>query len=167
MATLYAHNTKVVDDDAPRLAFVRHPVSYDLIGEYESKLDLPVHPNHPDMGVRRWNIGKGKIWLEGDDLGKMDVRLKEFADVALHDREARLESIERSDKRPIVHWLTDQNSTDGVLVGTKDDTNIHIEGKMERHKHAVGTIVQLERVGYARVMQDGSLMLCHEDLQDD
>jgi len=38
---------------------------------------------------------------------------------------------------------------------------------MERHKHAVGTIVQLERVGYARVMQDGSLMLCHEDLQDD
>jgi hypothetical protein len=119
------------------------------------------------MGVRRWNIGKGKIWLEGDDLGKMDVRLKEFADVALHDREARLESIERSDKRPIVHWLTEQNSTEGVLHGTKDNTSVHIEGRLERHKHPVGTIVQLERVGYARVMQDGSLMLCHEDLQDD
>jgi glutamyl-tRNA synthetase len=167
LATLYAHNTKVVDDDAPRLTFVRHPVSFDLIGDYESILDLPVHPNHPDMGVRRWNIGKGKIWLEGDDLGKMDVRLKEFADVALHDREARLESIERSDKRPIVHWLTEQNSTEGVLHGTKDNTSVHIEGRLERHKHPVGTIVQLERVGYARVMQDGSLMLCHEDLQDD
>ena len=86
---------------------------------------------------------------------------------ALHDREAQLESIERSDKRPIVHWLSDQNSTEGVLVGTKDDTVFRIEGRMERHKHPTGTIVQLERVGYARVMEDGSFMLCHEELQDE
>jgi hypothetical protein len=117
------------------------------------------------MGVRRWNLSSGKIWIESDDLEKMDLRLKEFADVALHDREARLESIERLDKRPIVHWLSDQNSTEGVLVGTKDDTHLHIEGRVERHKHPVGTIVQLERVGYARIMEDGNLMLCHEELQ--
>ena len=102
-----------------------------------------------------------------DDLEKMDLRLKEFADVALHDREARMESIERSDKRPIVHWLCDNNSTDGVLVGTKDDSMFHIEGRVERHKHPTGTIVQLERVGYARVMDNGNLMLCHEELQDE
>ena len=38
------------------------------------------------MGVRRWSLENGKVWLEGDDLEKMDLRLKEFADVALHDR---------------------------------------------------------------------------------
>ena len=167
LATLYAHNTKVVDDDAPRLSFVRHAVSFDLVGDYEPTLELPHHPNHPNMGVRRWSLENGKVWLEGDDLEKMDLRLKEFADVALHDREAHLESIERSDKRPIVHWLSDQNSIEGVLLGTKDDTCFRIEGRMERHKHPTGTIVQLERVGYARVMEDGSLMLCHEELQDE
>ena len=35
---------------------------------------------------------------------------------------------------------------------------------MERHKHQTGTIVQLERVGYARIMEDGGLLLCHEEL---
>ena len=167
LATLYAHNTKVVDDEAPRMSFVRHAVSFDVVGDYEPTLELPHHPNHPHMGVRRWSLENGKIWLEGDDLEKMDLRLKEFADVALHDREAHLESIERSDKRPIVHWLSDQNSIEGVLVGTKDDTCFRIEGRMERHKHQTGTIVQLERVGYARIMEDGSLLLCHEELQDE
>ena len=47
LATLYAHNTKVVDGDAPRLSFVRHAVSFDLVGDYEPTIELPHHPNHP------------------------------------------------------------------------------------------------------------------------
>ena len=167
LATLYAHNTKVIDDDAPRLSFVRHPVGFALVGEHPAAIELPHHPNHPAMGVRRWKLDSRKIWLEGEDIEKMDLRLKEFADVALHDNEARMESIERSDKRPIVHWVTDENSTEGVLVGTKDDAMIRIEGRVERHKHEVGTVVQLERIGYAKVMSNGTLMLCHEQLHDD
>ena len=164
LATLYAHNTKVVDDKAPRLTFVRHPVSFELHGEYPASIEIPTHPNHPQMGIRSWNISHGKIWLEGDDLEKMDLRLKEFADVGLHDREAHIESIERSDKRPIVHWLPHDKSTEAILSGTKDNSHFHIEGRVEQHKYPTGTIVQLERIGYAKVMADGGLMLCHEEL---
>ena len=96
----------------------------------------------------------------------MDLRLKEFADVALHDRHARVESIDRSDKRPIVHWLPSNHATEAMLTGTKDNTVFHVEGQLELHKHPVGTIVQLERVGYAKIMDATTLLLCHEDLQD-
>ena len=96
----------------------------------------------------------------------MDLRLKEFADVALHDRAAQIESMERSDKRPIVHWLPDKNATEAVLTGTKDNGVFHIEGRLEINDHPVGTIVQLERVGYAIIMDESTLMLCHEELHD-
>ena len=166
LATLYSHNTKAVDDDAPRLTFVRHAVEFELTGDHPNELSIPVHPNHASMGLRSWKLNGGRIWLEGEDLEKMDLRLKEFADVALHDQEARVESIERSDKRPIVHWLPTSQSVNAVVLSTKDDTIVHTEGQLERHKHKAGTIVQLERVGYAIVVDPTTLMLCHEDSDD-
>ena len=166
LATLYSHNTKAVDDDAPRLTFVRHAVEFELTGDHPNELSIPVHPNHASMGLRSWKLNGGRIWLEGEDLEKMDLRLKEFADVALHDQEARVESIERSDKRPIVHWLPTSQSVDAVVLSTNDDTIVHTEGQLERHKHKAGTIVQLERVGYAIVVDPTTLMLCHENSDD-
>jgi glutamyl-tRNA synthetase len=166
LATLYSHNTKIVDAQAPRLSFIRDPVDYKLVGEYDGTLSLPVHPNDSQMGSRSWNLKGGTVWLESEDLGKMDVRLKEFADVALHDQEARVESIERTDQRPIVHWLAASNSVDAILTETKDNKFIRHEGKLEAHKYPVGTIVQLERIGYARIMDGEGLMLCHERLDD-
>ena len=167
LATLYSHNTKVIDDDAPRLAFVRHAADFALEGDHPDKLTIPVHPNHSEMGLRTWDLKGGQVWLESDDLEKMDLRLKEFADVALHDRIARVESMERSDQRPIVHWLPHNTSSEAVVIGTKDNTLFHIEGRLENHKYAPGTIVQLERVGYAILMDATTLLLCHEKLQDD
>ena len=167
LSTLYSHNTKSVDDDAPRLSFVRHAVEFELIGDHPDQLNIPVHPNHPSMGLRTWKLSDGRIWLEGEDLEKMDLRLKEFADVALHDHEARVESIERSDKRPIVHWLPVSQSFEAMVLSTKDDTIVHTEGQLERHKFKAGTIVQLERVGYAIVVDSTTLILCHEESQDE
>ncbi len=166
LATLYSHNTKAVDDEAPRLTFVRHAVEFQLTGDHPPQLSIPVHPNHASMGLRSWKLNDGRIWLEGEDLEKMDLRLKEFADVALHDQEARVESIERSDKRPIVHWLPASQSVNAVVLSTKDDTIVHTEGQLERHKHKAGTIVQLERVGYAIVIDNATLMLCHEESRE-
>ena len=166
LATLYSHNTKAVDDEAPRLTFVRHAVEFQLTGDHPRELSVPVHPNHASMGLRGWKLNDGRIWLEGEDLEKMDLRLKEFADVGLHDQEARVESLERSDKRPIVHWLPASQSVNAVVLSTKDDTIVHTEGQLERHKHKAGTIVQLERVGYAIVIDNATLLLCHEESQE-
>jgi len=166
LATLYAHNTKVIDDGAPRVTFVRHPTEFALSGAFPPSLEVPVHPNHPSMGKREWNLADGKILLEDEDLELMDVRLKEFADVDLHDREAVITSMSRADQRPVIHWLPSAMAEASYLVQTADNSLQTEEGFIERHGYAAGTIVQLERIGYARIMDDGALMMCHESTSD-
>jgi hypothetical protein len=118
------------------------------------------------MGTRTWNLKEGTVWLEGDDLEKMDVRLKEFADVALHDQEATIESLERQDQRAVIHWVPVSEAEEALLIETKNNEVLRTHGQLERHNYPAGTIVQLERIGYARIMEDGSLMVCHEQLHE-
>ena len=167
LATLYAHNTKAVDAAAPRLAFVRDAVAFTLVGEHPPSLDLPVHPNDEAMGMRPWKLDQSTVWLESHDLEHMDVRLKEFADVALNDTEATLQGFERTDQRPIVHWIPQQESAPAILIETKNNEVHRLQGQLERHEHPPGTVVQLERIGYARVLDAETLVLCHEAVAED
>ena len=167
LATLYAHNTKVIDATAPRLSFIRDPVRHTLSGEFPSTIELEVHPNNDAMGTRRWSLSHGGfIWLQRDDLDKVDVRLKEFADVALHDLSAEVQSLERQDTRPVIHWLALENSRPATLIETNNNELMRVYGQLEVHDYEVGTIVQLERVGYARVLDEYNLVLCHEEHQE-
>jgi glutamyl-tRNA synthetase len=52
LATLFSHNTKGIDDDAPRLSFVRSPVTVSIHGDIPDDIEIPVHPNHDAMGKR-------------------------------------------------------------------------------------------------------------------
>ena len=65
-------------------------------------------------------------------------------------------------RTPVPHSRLDA----AVVLSTKDDTIVHTEGQLERHKHKAGTIVQLERVGYAIVIDNVTLLLCHEESQE-
>ena len=67
LATLFAHNTKKIDDDAPRLSFIRNPVEISLTGNIPENVELPVHPNHEDKGVRLVNLNPPSIFIESDD----------------------------------------------------------------------------------------------------
>ena len=167
LSTLYAHNTKSIDDGAPRLSFIRHPVGVQLNGhEPHQEVHVPVHPNHDSMGHRVWSLTSDGVWMEPDDIRKGSVRLKEFADVVVSDGVASVEGLDRSDRRPIVHWLPEHAATPATLVETSAGQVMTTEGVVETHTHPTGTIVQLERIGYAKIMEDGSFMLCHETTAD-
>ena len=163
LSTLYAHNTKVVDSTAPRLSFIREPVLCSLEGlDLPKTVSHPVNPNDAKMGSRTWNMDKGTVYLEQEDVERGALRLKEFADVNLTGSKAIIHSFERSDKRSIVHWITEENSTEGTLLSTSNNEIITQNGRLEKHSLKPGTIVQLERIGYARLQEDGSFILCHE-----
>jgi glutamyl-tRNA synthetase len=166
LSTLYAHNTKAVDNGAPRLSFIRNAAAFHLKGNHPAEVKVPRHPNDEEMGWRTWDLAEGQVWLEADDVVKMDVRLKEFADVELHDNEARITSLERQQEHPVIHWLPASQADEAVLVETKNNEIHRISGKLERHNHPAGTVVQLERIGYARVLDGENLLLCHESASD-
>jgi glutamyl-tRNA synthetase len=170
LSTLYAHNTKVVDAEAPRLSFIRHPVLCKVESdEIPNSISTPVHPNDESMGMRTWDMIGGEIYIENEDAQKGSLRLKEFADITLKGEPspvANIDSYERSDKRPIVHWITKENSLEGTLLSTSNDEIQTVQGRIEKHNFAPGTIVQLERIGYACIKEDGSFILCHESFDE-
>ncbi|MCH1442522.1 MAG: glutamate--tRNA ligase family protein, partial [Candidatus Poseidoniaceae archaeon] len=158
LATLFSHNTKKIDDDAPRLSFVRNPIEVDLQGDISNDIEVPVHPNHQSMGMRIISMESKKILIEKEDGEHSTYRLKEFADI---NEDGQIGSISRSDKRPIIHWVSEDSSVQATLTLPLQEKIEHIQGRVENHNYAVGTIVQLERIGYAIIREDDFLLM-HE-----
>ena len=84
--------------------------------------------------------------------------MKEFADIGEH---GNIESIDRSDKRPIIHWTSLTNSIEAILIIPDQEEIKIVNGRAESNDYEIGTIVQLERIGYAIVTEDGYLLM-HE-----
>ena len=157
LATLFSHNTKMIDDEAPRLSFVRNPTEVHLQGEVPESVELPIHPNHLEKGSRCIALHPPTIFIESDDA-RVTYRLKEFADIGVN---GDIESIERSDKRPIIHWVSSATSSNAKLIIPEQEEIRTIQGRIESNKYPVGTIVQLERIGYAIITEEGYLLM-HE-----
>ena len=99
----------MIDDDA------RNPIAIDLDGE----IILPLHPNHPNKGVRTISLNSPTVYIESDDADGL-YRLKEFADVEAN---GILGSIERSDKRPIIHWVPNDIERSNIDYSIKKKCN--------------------------------------------
>ena len=158
LATLFSHNTKRIDDDAPRLSFVRNPVEINLHGDIPDHIEIPVHPNHESMGMRIISMSSNQILIEKEDEKHPTYRLKEFADIEIG---GQVGSISRSDRRPIIHWVSTDSSKEATLTLPLQENIEHIQGLVEDHEYPVGTIVQLERIGYAIIREDDFLLM-HE-----
>jgi hypothetical protein len=49
-----------------------------------------------------------------------------------------------------------------TLLVAEDDGITEVSGRLEPHRHPPGTVVQLERIGYAILLDDGRLLMTHE-----
>ncbi|MBT05271.1 MAG: glutamate--tRNA ligase [Euryarchaeota archaeon] len=162
LATLYSHNTKQIDDTAPRISFVRNPIAVELVGNHAKLISLPVHPNVESMGERKVSISSSKIYIEGSDFEKKNIRLKEFADFDLDGNRANYVSAERTDKRPIVHWISEENKIEATLIYPDGGDLNRINGLIETNAYDVGSIVQLERIGYGIIIDKSTILFTHE-----
>ena len=151
LSTLYSHNTKAIDPTAPRLAFVRNAYPVKLNGDYPKTGTISSHSD-TEMPLRNFSIDEG-VWIEEEDSGKA-IRLKDLCDI---DELGNVESIDRSDKRSVVHWVAGGKPSRLTIANGQE--LVTVEGILEDHNHPVGTILQLERIGYAIIEKDGLLMV--------
>ena len=176
MSTLNSLNAKAVNAEAPRLSFVREPVSIwlDLSDcEPPTKVTLPVHPEYPDKGVREWPLREGAIKVKiarEDFTSREGRRLKDFADIGIkHQKtmrgwEGEISRFERVGNTPIIHWLPSNMAKPAVLLLEEDGELVAAEGLLEINDYPDGTIVQLERMGFAILEgteSDGTIRLVH------
>ncbi|CAI8235226.1 MAG: Glutamine--tRNA ligase [Methanobacteriota archaeon] len=173
MATIYSHNVKIIDESTPRLFFVREPIEIKLEnGNEEIPLvfETQVHPEDMSLGLRKWKISNANttIYLEKIDLelakkNNNKIRLKDFADIEIIENKAKITSIDPSEKLPIIHWLDSNNCIKATLETTTGDDLKYIHGMLEKSNHVKSqSIVQLERIGYAKLENKNELIFLHD-----
>lgn len=154
MQTIESFNIKKIDSTTPRRSFVRNPVELELNNLEMDSLILKIanHPENSVEGHREWEISNQNrtICIERIDL-ETNIRLKDFASIVIKNNKAIIESTEIIDKRPIVHWLTKNNSREAILyVPDKEKIIIH-KGLIEKDDILEDTVYQLERVGFVKI----------------
>lgn len=152
MQTIESFNSSVIDSVCERRTFVRNPrnmsLNMDEI-EHPNVLQIARHPHGEIEGVREWTISDEFVIEDRDYFEKL--RLKDFADVSIRENQAIVNSLQRSDKRTIVHWLPINQSRMARLT-TPLGTEFRIdEGLIENIDLVEGEILQLERVGFAKI----------------
>ena len=152
MQTIESFNSSVIDSVSERRTFVRNPriMALDMDGiEHPDKLQIPRHPHGEIEGVREWNVSKEFV-IEECDYSE-ELRLKDFADVSIKENHAIVSSLQRSDKRTIVHWLPINQSRVAVLTTPLGSEFRIDEGLIENIDLVEGEVLQLERVGFAKI----------------
>jgi len=154
LQTIESFNSSKIDSNCERRVFVRNPHIIRLDDnniQIERKLNLNKHPLNEIKGHREWDLEDLEIYVESRDLKHSEIRLKDFVDIEIQDSNGIIQSIERTDKRQIVHWLPKSIAKKAILTIPKDNQIIIQEGMMEDFQIIKNNVVQLERVGYAKI----------------
>ena len=150
---MYAYNRTMIDPVSPRSIFIPEPVEVPIValpGDI-GEVRMPVHPERPEMGVRKLPVSD-RVLLARKDLeafrGK-EVRLKDFCNVILHGDEARFVSTANKEL-PRITWL---NARDPGLVKVQvmmvDGEVMTGMGEPNLRDMPLPKVVQFERFGFA------------------
>jgi glutamyl-tRNA synthetase len=163
MSSVYSKNRDLIDDGADRQFLVRGGTELGIIGGAPESGEPPVHPDHEDRGVREIPVGAA-VLLEPTDLPEREERvwLKglgcfRFTRDALQYTGDDISAV-REEGVDVVHWVP-ADDNEPVELWTMDGV---VEGHAEPgfRDQPVDTMVQFERVGFARVDahdEDGSV----------
>ena len=148
MQTIESMNSSVLDAKTERRSFVASPILLEIKGINGTVIESPRHPDGEIEGFRTWTLSNS-IYIQQTDCGNVSLRLKEFADISISGSIGKIDSIERSDNRPIVQWLPKEESCEANLYVPEGDKVNVIDGLLEDSELVVGNVYQLERVGFA------------------
>ncbi len=153
-------NREAVDKDANRYFAVLEPVEINVNDAPEIETELLLHPDFPKRGKRKFKT-KGKFYIGGDDFLNLEEnklhRLMDCMNFKIKDKNfifisKGYEEFKDHGNR-IIHWLPAGKDLVNAEVVFPDDEKTVKQGLGEKglDKLKVGNIVQLERIGFARL----------------
>ncbi|MFH1580047.1 MAG: glutamate--tRNA ligase [Thermoplasmatota archaeon] len=161
--TLYSFNRELIDDSADRFFFVSDPVKVKIEGAPDLVSKAPVHPDHPERGIREIRIGpKRTVYVSRDDVPKGDgkLRLKDLGNIEFKGGVAHYIGNDLGVLKegvPIAHWAP-LSSFDAEVLMTDGTAK---KGKAEPLLAAAkGKLVQLERFAFVRVEEVSPIIRC-------
>ncbi|MHA2503406.1 MAG: glutamate--tRNA ligase family protein [Candidatus Kariarchaeaceae archaeon] len=166
--TVESVSRQLLDREAPRLFMAEDPIKVVVADAPEIDLELEYHPDLPDLGKKSYLTGM-EFWISGVDadvkMGDL-IRLKDLYNIkitgmgeALHAEYAGDEILK---KVPKIQWVEVPGEkitlvNPQLLYPSKDvlneDSLLEISGYIETsvENFSDGRVVQLERVGFAKI----------------
>ena len=128
------------------------PVEIDITGDVPEKAVLPFHPDNQSLGNRHHSTKTGRVVIERVDL-EDEIRLKDFADISNVENNYQIISIKKSDDRKIINWISADSIKDCTLVMPVGVDLVRKNCVVEDTELFVGEVIQMERNGFAKVME--------------
>ncbi len=166
MESIYALNRRILDPIAERYMFVPDPVKLVVEGgSLPEIIELPKHPSNPRLGTRRLSLlprgGKLEVYVPSSDLKELKtgdmLRLWSLATirlVSLMPDMARGELADKQPRAPVVQWTPVRGSTPMEVTYPDSIFSYRVLsgfGDPGIRDLREGSIVQLLRVGFARI----------------
>lgn len=144
-------NRKIIDPIANRYAAVINPVKIKIIGMPKIKeIIRPLHPDFPKRGTKKIPIDLNKIWISKEDYKNLqgkNVRLIGLFNIKLKDRKAVYTGNEILKGMQKIQFVSTPNVKINII---RPDSKLSGIGEPELKKLKLGSIVQFERIGFAR-----------------
>ncbi|MEM7821857.1 MAG: glutamate--tRNA ligase [Candidatus Aenigmatarchaeota archaeon] len=154
-SVLEAENRKVIDPIANRYMVVLNPLKIALKNECDVKeVKIGLHPDFPERGFRKIPINIKKIFIEREDFKRYkdkEVGLMYFATIKI-DSESTFISKEISLTTPKIHWCSEPNLK--IKIVMPNGEIVGAVGEPEMKKIKKNQIIQMPRVGFARVEKE-------------
>ena len=161
--TLYSFNRELIDDGANRYFFVSDPVKIKIEDSPELTSRAPLHPEHPERGIRKLELGHDSVvYISREDIVSRPtrLRLKDLCNIELQEERAKYAGNDLAVLKEgvrIVHWVPEGSPEAEVLMTDGTVKN----GFAERGiRDALGKVVQLERFAYVMVEQVSPTIRC-------
>ncbi|MFQ5647712.1 MAG: glutamate--tRNA ligase, partial [Candidatus Aenigmatarchaeota archaeon] len=145
-------NRKIIDPLARRAMVVVDPVKISIEGGPARKsAELPVHPDFPKRRVRKVPVELGSIWIsreDWEDLNRAEFRLIGLGNIVLEGKKARWtgDKIVRGMQK--IQWVSEPHIPVRILRPLLEAKGL---GEPGLGKLKVGSLVQMERVGFGRI----------------
>ncbi|DAC42669.1 MAG TPA: glutamate--tRNA ligase [Candidatus Thalassarchaeaceae archaeon] len=157
MQSIESKNSKIIDKSSERRSFIQGPRELHITSENGDEIDnygsisIRRHPDYPEMGERKWDLGDGSIFISKNDYTEGLIRLKDFADVEIKGDTAKILSREKNDSLPIIHWVSSKNCIEADMIISRGNEIDNVVGMIENIDVKAGQTLQLERMGFAKV----------------
>ena len=159
---LIAHNRRLLDPECNRYFFIENPKEIIIKKAPEQDVELKLHPEFKDRGVRRYKV-HDKFLIEKEDFKKFkNNKLYRLMDcLNFSDKKGKLvfhsSEYEKYKKHgdKIIHWLPKQKGLVNVEILMPDKKVKKGLGEALLKKIKVGGEIQFERFGFCHLDKKG------------
>jgi glutamyl-tRNA synthetase len=145
--TLNSFNKEIVEPESNRYFFVADPKKITIKEGVDKTVKLRLHPGKPKKGNRTLNVSK-TVYITDKLLKSKAYRL--IGGYTFADKKLISEKHDASLNAQLIQWVSDKDKVKAVL---KMPDGKAMKGLIEKNilKEKLGTVVQLVRVGFARI----------------